>query len=656
MDILAELRSRFAPALAPLAADIAPLLAMIRPTQDARFGDFQANMAMPIAKSSSKPPRDVATDILSRLDVADLCEPPELAGPGFINLTVRTDRLQQETSKLVADERLGVPEIVDPRTVVIDFSSPNVAKPMHVGHLRSTVIGDALVRVYRFLGHRVIGDNHIGDWGTQFGMILYGYKHQLDSTVFDDEPVNELTRLARLYRLVNQLSDYHAAREALPRTVQQIAEKETEIAAAETALDPKDKEAKKRVGKLRSDLMALQETRNSLSAKCDAVASDPRLQALAEAHPRIAVNARLETAKLHAGDSENAALWHQFLPKCLEALHRVYERLGVTFDQELGESFYQPMLASVVEELHSQGLAVESDGATCVFNEGFAAPFIVRKADGAFLYATSDLATIRYRVEQWQAQAMLYVVDKRQSEHFEQLFATAKRWGYDNVDFRHVSFGAILGDDKRPFKTRSGDTVGLESLLDEAVERAYGIVSQGDDAKPNGPELAEVERRRIAEIVGLGGIKYADLKHNRDSDYVFSWDKMLSTTGDTATYMQYAYARVNGIARRGGVDSTDLRKGETSISLDAPEERALALQLNRFAEAIDGVARDNRPNVLTDYLFSLAGAFTSFYDKCPVLKAETAELRRSRLILCDLTARTIKMGLELLGIEVSERM
>jgi arginyl-tRNA synthetase len=653
--MLAALRSRFASALAPLAVDVEPYLAMTRPAQDARFGDFQANMAMPLAKVLSKAPRDVAAEIAGRLDVADLCETPVIAGPGFINLRVRTDRLAAETAKLVSDDRLGVSVVSEPRTVAVDFSSPNVAKPMHVGHLRSTVIGDALARVYRFLGHRVIGDNHIGDWGTQFGMILYGYKslHLLDQAAFERMPVAEL---ARLYRLVNQLIEYHAAREALPQVSARLVEKQAEIATHESSLDPKDKDAKKRLTKLRNELDGLREEQKALQSKLDSVEHNPDLKALADQHANVARDSRLETAKLHSGDEQNAALWKQFLPSCLEALNRVYERLGVTFDEALGESYYQPMLADVVQELDAKGLAVESNGAICVFNEGFAAPFIVRKADGAFLYATTDLATIRYRVEQWHANSILYVVDKRQSEHFEQLFATAKRWGYDNVDFRHVSFGTILGDDKRPFKTRSGDTVGLESLLDEAVERAYRIVSEGDDAKPDGPELTEEERRRIAEIVGLGGIKYADLKHNRDSDYVFSWEKMLSTTGDTATYMQYAYARVNGIARRGGVDPEALRKSGASVSLDAPEERALALQLNRFAEAIDGVALDNRPNVLTDYLFSLAGAFTSFYDKCPVLKAETDELKASRLALCDLTARTIAKGLELLGIEVSERM
>ncbi|MGC1275757.1 MAG: arginine--tRNA ligase [Planctomycetaceae bacterium] len=647
------MRDRFNTALAPIVAETSPYVLMIRPAQDARFGDFQANMAMPLAKSLGRPPRDVATEIVSRLDVGDLCETPEVAGPGFINLRVRDDRLSAETAKLADDDRLGVPVVDQPRKVVVDFSAPNVAKPMHVGHLRSTVIGDALVRVYRFLGHDVTGDNHIGDWGTQFGMILYGYKHLLDREAFERDAVAEL---ARLYRLVNRLSDYHALADELPELRRRLEAAAQQVANAESEADSNDKDARKRIAKLKSEQADVQEQRRSAEEKRDAVDRNPDLKRLADAHPAIAVESRRETAKLHAGDAENTRLWNEFLPACLDALNRVYDRLGVTFDAALGESFYQPLLADVVEDLEEKGIAVESDGAVCVFNEGFRAPFIVRKADGAFLYATTDLATISYRLDEWNADAILYVVDKRQSDHFEQLFATARKRGSGDVRLKHVSFGTILGDDRKPFKTRSGDTVGLESLLDEAVERAYRIVSDGDDAKPDGSELPEEERRKIAEIVGLGGIKYADLKHNRESDYVFSWEKMLSTTGDTATYMQYAYARVNGIARKGGVDPATLRTSDAAVLLTTPEERSLALQLNRFAEAVDGVARDDRPNVLTEYLYSLAGTFTAFYDKCLVLKAETGELRSSRLVLCDLTARTIAKGLDLLGIAVSERM
>ena len=652
MDFLHELRGRFAATLAPVIEDAEPYAGMLRAAGDPKFGDFQANMAMPLGKALGRPPREIAAEIVGRLEVADLCETPEIAGPGFINLRIRDDRLAAETKLLAADARLGVTPVAAPQTVVIDYSAPNVAKPMHVGHLRSTVIGDCLCRVYRLLGHRVIGDNHIGDWGTQFGMILYGYKNLLDAAAFQREPVTEL---ARLYRLVSQVSSNHASADELPKLAARIEDQAAQIKAVEAAAGG-DKAAKKSLSKLNSDLETLREQYQSAQQQQRAWEADAEFKRLADAHPDIAAAARRETAKLHAGDPENVRLWNEFLPACLAALHRVYARLGVAFDHELGESFYHPLLNDVVRDLEAKALAQTSEGAVCVFNEGFATPFLVRKADGAFLYATTDLATIRYRVDNWSADVLLYVVDKRQSDHFEQLFATARRWGYNEATFRHVSFGTILGDDRKPFKTRSGDTVGLESLLDEAVERAYRIVSEGDDAKSDGPELDDAERQRIAEIVGLGGIKYADLKHNRESDYVFSWEKMLSTTGDTATYMQYAYARIGGIARRGGIDPDMVRSGAVQMVFDQPEERALALQLNRFSEAVAAVARDNRPNVLTEYLLALAGAFTSFYDKCPVLKAEPDGLRSSRLALCDLTARTLAAGLNLLGIAVSERM
>ena len=626
---------------------------MIRPAQDPRFGDFQANMAMPLGKSLGKPPRAVAEEIVANLRIEDLCDAPEIAGPGFINLRIRDDQLAAATAALAADERVGVARTDSPRTVIVDFSSPNVAKPMHVGHLRSTVIGDALARTYRFLGHNVIGDNHIGDWGTQFGMILYGYQHFLNQEAFDADAVGEL---GRLYRLVNQLSDYHESRKKLPELRAQGERESARLAELQAQAKQGEKSAKEQAKRLAKQVEELREEVAGAEQRVARVEGDSELVKLAAEHPDIAKAARRETAKLHGGDADNLRLWEEFLPVCLAALNQMYGRLGVIFDEALGESFYQPMLGEVVENLQTRGLAETSDGAICVFNEGFKAPFLIRKADGAFLYATTDLATIQYRVDRWNPDEMLYVVDKRQSEHFEQLFATARRMGFDRVSLRHVSFGTILGDDRRPFKTRSGDTVGLESLLDEAVERALEIVAASDDAKPDGPEWDATERRRIAEIVGLGGIKYADLKHNRESDYVFSWEKMLSTTGDTATYMQYAYARISGIARRGNIDSAQLRTGEIPVLLEKPQERALALQLNRFSEAVEGVARDARPNVMTDYLFGLAGVFTSFYDACPVLKAESEELRLSRLVLCDVTARVIEKGLDLLGIQVSEAM
>jgi arginyl-tRNA synthetase len=590
MNILPALKSRFRAAIAGLiddAAEIEKCLEQIRRSQDPKFGDYQANIAMPLGKKLGRPPREIAAKIVERLDAADLCQTPEIAGPGFINLRVKDDWLAASLASALPDERLGVPAVEKPRTFVVDYSAPNVAKPMHVGHIRSTVIGDALCRTLKFLGHKAISDNHIGDWGTQFGMILYGYKHFLDAEAYKTNPVEEL---ARLYKKVRQ------------------------------SIDQKDGES---------------ETINA--AVLD------------------------ETAKLHAGDAENRRLWEEFLPACEDEINRVYGRLNVTFDHTLGESFYEDRLAAVVEELLAKGLARESDGAICVFfqdakGEEEKVPMIVRKKDGAFLYATTDLATIRYRVETWKPDAILYVVDHRQGMHFKHLFTAARMLGYENLELEHVSFGTVLGDDNKPFKTRSGDTVGLESLLDEAVRRAGETVAANDNAKPDGPELSPEQRAEIAEIVGIGALKYADLSQNRTSDYVFSYDKMLAMNGNTATYMQYAYARVRSIFAKGGVDVESLRASGSKISLAHPAERALAMELLRFSEALELAVADYRPNQLTAYLFELANRYFTFYENCHVLSAETPELRQSRLMLCDLTARTIRKGLELLGIRVVEKM
>jgi arginyl-tRNA synthetase len=658
MNTLAELRRRFAVALADFTDDPAPFAAMVRPAQDPRFGDFQANCAMPLGKQVGLNPRELALRIVEKLDVADLCEPAEVAGPGFINLRLLDDHLGRLINAVARDERLGVEPVAEPRTIVVDYSGPNVAKPMHVGHLRSTVIGDALYRVLTFLGHQTIGDNHIGDWGTQFGMILYGFKHFLDRAAYERDPVGEL---ARLYRLVNQLSDYHVAREELPKREQGVAAQQQVVAAAEAAPAANARDQQKVLKNLRSDLAELQDGLRSAKSKIDAVDRDVALASLAADHPDIARGARDETAKLHAGDPENTRLWHQFLPQCLAALQQVYTRLGVAFDVSLGESHYQPRLAGVVADLQQKGLAVESEGAMCVFIPGNDAPFIVRKADGAFTYATTDLATIRHRIEDLKADSILYVVDARQADHFKLLFATARRWGYTATELQHISFGTVMGDDGKPFKTRAGDTVGLESLLDEAVAHARAIVDENDDAKRDehdrpSPELDESTRRAVAEIVGIGGIKYADLRHNRESDYVFSWDKMLAKTGDTATYMQYAYARTRGILRKGGADPDALRSSGAAIAIRHPAERALVLQLCRFPEALAGVAAEYRPNVLTQYLFETANAFSTFFEQCPVIKAGTEELRVSRYLLTDLTGRVIRQALALLGIETCEQM
>jgi len=668
MSILGELKRRFWEALRVWTEESADLLEMIRSSQEERFGDYQANLAMPLGKRLGRPPRQIAAELAARLDVADMCEKPEIAGPGFINFRLRDAWLAQQLRQAAADPRLGVPPVSQPRTYVIDYSAPNVAKPMHVGHIRSTVIGDALCRMLRFLGHRVISDNHIGDWGTQFGMILYGYKHFLDPEAYRRQPVREL---ARLYRLVHQLMDYQEAKakwlEGLLQA--QIAEVQNRLEKSRSqAVPPRGDQASTpsktaRAGKdaaqlrsLEKQLEELLEEHQELKEKIDAVEQSPELVGLAAQHPELEARVLAETAKLHAGDPENRQLWQQFLPHCLAELERVYQRLGVRFDYTLGESFYHDRLAGLVEDLLAQGLARMSDGAVCLFLEGFDVPMIIRKQDGAFLYATTDLATLQYRMETWRPDAILYVVDHRQSLHFQQLFATARLLGYKEVELQHVSFGAVLGEDGRPFKTRQGDLVGLESLLDEAVVRALKIVSDNDNAKPDGPELSPQQRAEIAERVGIGAVKYADLAQNRTSDYVFSYSKMLALSGNTSAYMQYAYARVRSIFRKGGVDPEPLRNSDAPILLATPPERALGLALLRFGETLELALQDYRPNLLTAYLFELANRYSTFFEQCPVLKAQPDSLRTSRLLLCDLTARTIQKGLELLGIEVVERM
>lgn len=650
MSILQELKNRFTTALTPFTDDVAPLLEMIRASQDAKFGDYQANCAMPLGKKAGRPPRDIAAEIVAQLDVSDFCEAPEIAGPGFINLTLKDDWIASRITGLAGDDRLGVPPVEEPRHVVVDFSSPNVAKPMHVGHLRSSVIGDAICRTLRFAGHKVTSDNHIGDWGTQFGMIIYGYRNFVDAEQYAVNPVGEL---ARLYRLVNQLSDYHEASQKLPQLESDLQQHEQAVTDAEATADPGDKKAKKKLRSLRKAVASTQDSLKSAREKIATVANDESLTAAAMEHADIARLARLETSRLHAGDSENEQLWNEFLPACLAALNQVYDRLDIKFDLTLGESYYNPMLSDVVESLKQKGLASESDGATCVFLEGNDAPFIIQKSDGAFTYATTDLATIKYRVEELKADESLYVVDARQSEHFDLLFRTARLWGYEDIQFQHVSFGTVMGKDGKPFKTRSGSNIGLESLIDEAEERARDVVNRNDAERKM---LDDSQRKSVAKIVGTGGIKYADLHHNRDSDYTFDWDKMLATTGDTAAYMQYAYARICGIFSELKIDRGTFGADSGKVLLTQPEERALALQLLQFDRAIEAVLAEYRPNQMTAWLFETAGKFSSFYAQCSVKDAESDELRTSRLILCDVMARALRTGLSLLGIKTADVM
>jgi arginyl-tRNA synthetase len=595
MNLCHALEQRLAAALTGLVANPGKYASMVRPAQDGRLGDYQANCAMPLSKELGKSPRDIAQQIVERLDLGDMVEPPQITGPGFINLRLKSTWLAQQLQTMAIGDRLGVEPVSPPRTFVIDYSSPNVAKPLHVGHLRSTIIGDALTRLLRFLGHKVITDNHLGDWGTQFGILLYGYKHLRDDAAYQRDPVQEL---ARLYIEVRK----------------RFRKKEDEDG--------------------------------------DGPIDDPVQDACRE-----------ETAKLHRGDPENVALWQQFMPPCLEEIQHIYNRLGILpFDACHGESFYQPMLAEVVQDLKAKGIAEESQGAQVIFfgDPEKVPPAIVQKRDGAFTYTTSDLATIRYRVQEWNPDAILYVVGAPQALHFKNLFAAARRWGYDRVELQHIAFGYVLGPDGRILSTRKGTDALLDELLNDAIAAAAQVHErlhrEAQDRGEEVPNFSEKEKRAIHEAVGIGAIKYADLAQARTSDYKFDVAKMTSTDGNTATYMQYAYVRNRGIFRKGGVDETALRDSPPPVDLSTPHERALALVLLRFSEALEAAVADYRPNLITAYLWDLAKTYSGFFTNCPVLKAETESLRQSRLLLCDLTARVIQQGLSLLGIQTIERM
>ena len=566
--IQAEIEQRLQEATLAHLPDADRSRVLVRPCADPQHGDYQSNALMGLAKQRKMNPRQLAEQVVETLDVADWCEPVEIAGPGFLNFRLKPDALQQSLQAALSSECPFVLPAKPPRTVVVDFSSPNVAKPMHVGHIRSTILGDTLARVLRMLGHRVVTDNHIGDWGTQFGMLLLGWKTELNEAALKQDPIAELERL---YKAIN---------------------------ADESRRD----------------------------------------------------EARAELVKLQSGDEENLAIWQRMIALSQEQFDQVYGRLGVTFDETLGESFYNPQLPGLVEELQGKGIAEVSEGAMVVRFPGDKQladkPAIVRKRDGAANYTTTDLATLKYRMETWSPTDIVYVTDGRQQLHFQQLFNIFSRWHESaSAKMEHVWFGSILGPDGKPFKTRSGETVRLADLLDEAEERALAVVSEKN------PDLPEAERREIARVVGLGALKYADLSNNRQSDYIFDWDKMLALQGNTAPYLQYAYTRVRSIFRK--LDAPDFTKVE--LQLKAPEELALAKHLMNFGQTLEMVAQDYRPNFLCNYLFELAGHFSRFYEACPVLKAEAAE-RDSRLALCELSARVLSSGLDALGIEVTEVM
>lgn len=600
------LRQQARQALMGLVADVESAAALLKPTADPRHGDYQLNCALALARQLGRAAPQLAQDIVARWPASDFLEPPQVAGPGFINLRFRTAWLAQQLAQLAGDERLGIPTVPAPRTIVLDYSSPNIAKPMHVGHLRSTILGDSLTRLLRFLGHRVLTDNHLGDWGTQLGMLLYGYKHFRDDAALAADPVREM---ARLYKRVHDLIKPAQSEE-------------------EDDLD-------------------------------DAPAVSPAAGDLAQAR-QVLQAVRQETAKLHAGDPENLQLWRTFLPWCLEELQRTYRRLDILpFDYTLGESFYHPFLPEVVEDLLRRGIARPGQrGAIVIGPEN--APAVIRKADGAFTYMTTDLATLRYRMTQWHPDAILYVVDARQALHFQTLFEAARRWGYDRVELQHISFGTVLGPDHRPLRTREGTTVALNDLLDAAVAQAAQEYERSRrERQQRGeevPELTPAERQQLEEAVGIGAVKYADLSQNRNSDYVFNLQKMVSFEGNTATYLQYAYVRTRSIGRKSPLALEDLRRQPPIPRLATPAERALALALLRFEEALSNAAADYQPCLVAAYLWDLARTFSTFYQQCPVLRAATADEVAGRLLLCDLTARTLQCGLYLLGIRTVEHM
>ena len=539
-------------------------------TADARFGDYQSNAAMPLAKAQRTNPRQVAAQIIERLHVADICETPEIAGAGFINFRLKPGFVAQQTRALLDDAHLGVPQAEKPRKIVLDFSSPNVAKPMHVGHIRSTILGDTLTRIARFLGHEVITDNHIGDWGTQFGKVIYGWKHFRDDAALAADAIKELVRL---YKQAN---------------------------------------------------------------------------ALADTDPAVMTACREELVKLQAGDAENLDIWKRTVALSWQEFEAMYGLLDIHFDQHLGESFYNDALAPLVDRLLACGIAEISEGAVCVFfrdNPALAEkPCLIRKSDGGFLYATTDLATLEYRIQRWNADAIWYVVGAPQALHFEQIFATAARMGITG-NLRHVAFGSILGEDRKLMKTRSGENVGLRDVLEEAQERSLRIVEQKN------PEMPAEEKAEIARIIGIGAVKYAELSQFRMSDYVFSWDKMLSFQGNTAPYLQNAYVRIRSIFRKLDGEFT----APATLALCDPAELALSKKLLQFGETVPATLDDFRPNLLANYLYELANTFHGFYEACPGLKSEGAT-RASRLALCELTARVLREGLGLLGIRVPERM
>ena len=577
MNIQSILSEKIKQAMIAAGAD-AQCEALVRQSGKVQFGDYQANGIMPAAKKLGLNPREFAQNVLDKADLQDIAEKTEIAGPGFINIFLKNTWLAENINRAVQDPKLGVHN-PEKQTVVVDYSSPNVAKEMHVGHLRSTIIGDAVVRTLEFLGNHVIRANHVGDWGTQFGMLI-AYLEKMEN---EHASEMELSDLEAFYRAAKKHYDED---------------------------------------------------------------------------PVFAEKARNYVVKLQSGDEYCRTMWQKLVKITMQQNQHNYDRLNVTLTDKdvMGESLYNPMLPGIVEDLKKQGLAVEDDGALVVYldefknKDGDPMGVIVQKKDGGFLYTTTDIAAAKYRYETLKAQRALVFSDTRQSQHMQQAWLITRKAGYvpDSFQLEHKNFGMMLGKDGKPFKTRSGDTVKLADLLDEAIERAGVLISQKSTA------LSEQEKADVIEAVGIGSVKYADLSKNRTTDYVFDWDNMLSFEGNTAPYMQYAYTRIRSIFNRSQIALSEVEQAKLSITDE--KERALAIKLLQFEEAVQVVGKEGTPHVLCAYLYELAGVFSSFYEHCPILNNDDQQVKLSRLKLALLTERTLKQGLDLLGIKTVEKM
>ena len=542
----------------------------VAPTNNDKFGDYQCNAAMELARTLQKAPRQIAQEFIDAAELPDFVEKIEIAGPGFINFFLSNRALADYIESLENDPFLGVEQVGQGKTVVIDYSSPNVAKPMHIGHIRSTVIGNAIDRLYRFRGYHVIADNHLGDWGTQFGLMMIGFRNFVNEDALEVAPVEELERI--------YVESYNRSKE-----------------------DPAWRE-----------------------------------------------QAKAELVKLQQGDAENRALWEKFIKLSIEEFNTIYDRLGVKFDLYRGESFYNDRLPNIIDSMESKGLAMQSEGALIVNLEDDGMPVcIVRKSDGGYNYTTTDLATVEARIEEFDPDRIIYVTDERQQLHFKQFFTIAKKLGM-NASLVHVWFG-LMRLPEATFSTREGNVIKLAALLDEAESRALEMV------RSSSPEMPDAQQMDLAKAIGIGAIKYTDLSQNPQSLVTFTWEKALNMEGNSAPYLQYAYARISSVydKYRDKFPCNDL--DSCSINIEQDIERRLAIKLSRFPAAVDGAAENYRPNLLADYLYDLAQVYSSFYQNVPFLKAEEG-IRESRIRLCRFTARVLRQGLDLLGIETRERI